>query len=82
MTDVSFQDDTESFYAESFVSDSFTDTNSQGSGGSRQYNNKYSIIKQIGQGSFGTVYLVNDIKDQKEYALKEVRCSTDEELNK
>ena len=35
------------------------------------YANRYQQIKKLGQGSFGTVYLVHDIKSKHEkYALK------------
>ena len=32
--------------------------------------NKYTIIRKIGQGAFAKIYLVEDIKDKKEYAAK------------
>ena len=31
---------------------------------------KYEIEKQIGRGGFGNIYLVKNIKDDKNYALK------------
>ena len=34
------------------------------------YNGKYIKLSKIGGGSFGQVYLVKDIKTNKEYAMK------------
>ncbi len=35
------------------------------------YANRYQQIKKLGQGSFGTAYLVNDIRSKPErYAIK------------
>ena len=37
--------------------------------------NKYRIIKLLGSGSFGKVYLVKNILTNKEYALKRISYS-------
>ena len=34
----------------------------------------YQTQRILGKGNFGTVYLVRDIRDQKNYALKIVEC--------
>ncbi|EGR33931.1 protein kinase domain protein [Ichthyophthirius multifiliis] len=44
----------------------------------------FKIIKPLGEGTFGTVYLVNRIQDQKQYAMKKVKMmclSTREQEN-
>lgn len=35
---------------------------------------KYKILRLLGEGGFSYVYLVQDIQDGKEYALKKIRC--------
>lgn len=37
--------------------------------------NKYQIIKKIGEGAYGYVYLVQDIKDKRVYALKSIKTN-------
>jgi serine/threonine protein kinase len=44
--------------------------------------NRYRIIRRIGRGAFGTVYLVQDIKTGIEYALKMIECADTNELNR
>jgi NIMA (never in mitosis gene a)-related kinase len=43
--------------------------------------NKYEIVRSIGRGSFGTVYLVRDVNTNAEYALKEILCQNENEIN-
>jgi serine/threonine protein kinase len=72
----SFEAGSDSFY--SATTPSFTEE------GKPLMNNQYEQIRQIGQGSFGTVYLVLDQKDKenRQYALKEVICHDEQDLNK
>jgi hypothetical protein len=44
-------------------------------------NNKYEIIKTIGRGAFGTVYLVRDSNTSLTFALKEIHCQSETEIN-
>ena len=49
------------------------------------YNEKYIKLSKIGGGSFGQVYLVKDIKTNKEYAMKKFyldNLGKKEKLNK
>jgi serine/threonine protein kinase len=38
----------------------------------RQFNEKYSIVKEIGQGAYGSVYEVYRIEDNKKFAVKKM----------
>ena len=42
--------------------------------------NDYEIIKEIGKGSFSTVYLVKKKLSQKEFALKKVNIMTSQKI--
>ena len=42
---------------------------------------KYNYIKTLGAGSFGEVYLVNDARTGKVYALKKIKCGSNEDLD-
>ncbi len=42
---------------------------------------KYRYIKTLGAGSFGEVYLVSDASTRQEFALKKVKCGSNDDLN-
>jgi len=49
--------------------------------GNGEYYGKYKILKKLGQGGFGSVFLVERITDRKQLALKHIICKDEEERN-
>ncbi|XP_046860201.1 serine/threonine-protein kinase Nek1-like [Xenia sp. Carnegie-2017] len=41
---------------------------------------KYKFISNLGEGAFGEVFLVNSCEDRKNYALKKIKCETNDDL--
>jgi hypothetical protein len=44
--------------------------------------NRYQIIRRVGNGAFGTVYLAADTHNNDEYAIKKIICESDEDFNR
>ncbi|XP_046860204.1 serine/threonine-protein kinase PDIK1L-like [Xenia sp. Carnegie-2017] len=42
---------------------------------------KYKFISNLGEGAFGEVFLVNSCEDRKNYALKKLKCRTNDVLH-
>ncbi|XP_046859999.1 serine/threonine-protein kinase PDIK1L-like [Xenia sp. Carnegie-2017] len=41
---------------------------------------KYKFVSELGDGAFGKVFLVNSCEDRKNYALKKIKCETNDDL--